>query len=112
MTPSATIIADAEQTRTVMDQAGRSIAVRRLNALDKLRLFKAAGPVLAQNHPWLGMALLAYSVVSIDAVPYPAPFNEQQIEAMISRLGDGGIAAVATALQQAATTDIVASAGN
>lgn len=99
MTPSARLVADAEAAQAVQDAAGRVIAVRRLNALDKLRLFKAAGPILAQNHPWLGMALLACSVTAIDGVPYPIPANEQQIEAMIARLGDGGINAVAAAMQ-------------
>jgi hypothetical protein len=72
--------------------------LRRLTALDKLRLFKAAGAQLAQNQPWLGMALLAASVAAIDDVPVPPPINEGLIEALVSRLGDDGIAAVAEAL--------------
>lgn len=112
MSPSATIIADAAKTKAVVDDSGRSIVVRKLNALDKLRLFKAAGPVLAQNHPWLGMAILACSVTAIDNVPFPAPANEQQIEAMIARLGDAGITAVAAALHNAPSVDVAAVAGN
>jgi hypothetical protein len=44
------------------------------------------------------MAMLAYSVVAIDGVPVPSPTNEQQIESLVSRLGDAGIAAAALAL--------------
>jgi hypothetical protein len=44
------------------------------------------------------MALLAASVAAIDDVPVPPPANEAQIEAMVSRLGDDGIAAIANAL--------------
>ena len=50
------------RTQSVTDSDGRRLTLRRLTALDRLRLFKAAGPVLAQNQPWLGMALLACSV--------------------------------------------------
>ena len=38
--------------------------------------------------PWLGMAMLACSVAAIDDIPVPPPVNEQQIEALVSRLGD------------------------
>lgn len=116
MTPSATIIGAASATRNVTDAEGRRLVLRRLGALDKLRLFKAAGPLLAQNQPWLGMAMLACSVAAVDDVPIPSPVNEQQIEALVSRLGDTGIAAVAAALGgeqgQPARTELVANAGN
>lgn len=96
--PSARLIAAANETLSLVDGEGRTISVRRLGALDKLRLFKAVGPQLAQNAPYLGMAMLAASVSAIDAVPIPWPTNEAQIEAIVSRLGDGGIAAIAAAL--------------
>lgn len=83
---------------SVTDAAGRKLGLRRLSALDKLRLLKAAGPGLAQNEPWLGMAMLAASVAEIDGVPVPLPGNEAQIEAAVGRLGDDGIAAVAAAV--------------
>ncbi len=96
MLPSETIIASsAAAHRSSTDGQGRRIALRRMTVLDKLRLFKAAGPVLSQNGPWLGVALLACSVTAIDDVPVPMPANEQQIEALVARLGDPGIAAAA-----------------
>ncbi|MGH7152575.1 MAG: hypothetical protein ACREF3_01500 [Acetobacteraceae bacterium] len=115
MTPSASIVAAASAAPTVTDSEGRRITLRRLNALDKLRLFKAAGPVLAHNQPWLGMAVLAYSVVAIDDIPVPPPLNEQQIEAMVGRLGDAGINAVAGAFSsepELVPTNVTVSAGN
>ncbi len=114
MTPSATIIAAATAAPTVTDAAGRRITLHRLTALDKLRLFKAAGPLLSQNQHWLGMAALACSVSAIDNVPVPPPATEQQIEAMVARLGDPGIAAIATALspEPGPTPEVVAAAGN
>jgi hypothetical protein len=95
----------------VVDADGRRIALRRLNALDKLRLFEAAGPELSRNDRWLGMAALAASVTAIDDVPIPVPNSKAAIEGVIRRLGDAGIAAVAGAVAaepDAATTRAVA----
>lgn len=98
--PSGRLMADAEAAPVAVDGEGRSIVLRRLTALDKLRLFEAAGAELARNDRWLGMAALAASVTEIDGVPYPAPASKAAIEAMIRRLGDGGVAAVAAALAE------------
>lgn len=111
MSPSVSIIQASSQTDTVVDSQGRRLSIRKLTALDKLRLFKAAGPVLSQNQPWLGMAMLASSIVAIDDVPVPCAVNEQQIEALVSRLGDDGIEAIANSSAFAEAEDLAA-AGN
>ncbi|MDR3532817.1 MAG: hypothetical protein P4L90_19965 [Rhodopila sp.] len=95
MTPSQSIVQEAAKSYTAIDAKGRRLSLRRLTALDTLRLFKAAGPVLAQNEPWLSMAGLAFSVLEIDGVPVPSPATEPQIESLIDRLGDEGLAAIA-----------------
>jgi len=100
-TPSQRLIAAAQAAPDAVDAEGRVLALRRLNALDKLRLFKAAGPVLAHNQPWLGLAILAASVTAIDDVPVPPPSTEAHIEALVARLGDHGLNAIAAALQPA-----------
>ena len=77
MRPSDEILRSANEVVTTTDEMGRALVVRRYLALDTLRLFKAAGPVLAQNEPsWLAIASLACSVQSIDDVPVPMPTNE------------------------------------
>ena len=113
-TPSTRVIHAAQAAPCVTDATGRRLQLRRLTALDKLRLFKAAGPVLAQNQSWLGMAVLAASVSAIDDVPVPAPANEAQIEALVARLGDAGIAAVGAALAEVLpnAAEAAATAGN
>ncbi len=113
-TPSARVIATAQAAPMVTDAKGRRLHLRKLTALDKLRLFKAAGSGLAQNQPWLGMAVLAASVAAIDDVPVPQPANEQQVEALVARLGDAGIAAIGAALVavQPSAAEVVATAGN
>ena len=100
MAPSTTVLNEASQIILVTDQKGRRFSLRRMTALDTLRLFKAAGPVLAQNGPWLSMAGLAFSVSDIDGVPVPALATEAQIESLIDRLGDHGLAAIADALKE------------
>jgi hypothetical protein len=110
--PAARLVAAATAAPEVTDAGGRRLALRRLTALDKLRLFKAAGPLLAQNQPWLGMALLACSVAAIDDVPVPQPADERQIEALVQRLGEAGLAAVATVLDPGAGGVDVAVAKN
>jgi DNA-binding Lrp family transcriptional regulator len=98
--PSAQIVAAAHAPLVVRDAEGRELVLRRMTALDRLRLFKAIGPVLSQNNAYLGMAMLAACVVAIDTVPVPAPVTEGQVEGLVARLGDCGISAVAAALSQ------------
>lgn len=115
MTPSDAVLQDRSTEWSVTDALGRRLSLRTLNALDKLRLFKAAGPELAQNPPWLGMAMLASSVRAIDDIPVPPPTNEQQIEALVGRLGDAGLATISEALDKVADStphEAAASAGN
>src|ERR1700722_6598355 len=100
MTPTATIVTNACQTLEAHDDQGRKIGVRRLNALDRLRLLKAAGPELSQNDAWLNMAALAMSVMEINGTPRATPTSERQIEVAISELGDGGLRAIAEILTE------------
>ncbi len=97
-TPSSRIVSAAAEQIVVHDVEGRALSLRRMGALDRLRLFKAVGPHLAQNTPYLGMAMLAASVAAIDGIPVPPPVTESQVEALVSRLGDAGIAAAAAGL--------------
>ena len=98
-TPTQSYIAAAQATQVVSDAAGRVLTVRRTNTLDRLRLFKALGPALAENERYLGLACLAFAVTAIDGVPMPQPTNEAQLEAAIERIGDDGIAAIAATLR-------------
>ncbi len=98
----------SESPREVTDGRGRRIRLRRVGALEKLRLLKAVGPVLAQNEAYLGVALLAYSAAAIDDVPLPVPTSEAQIEMIVDRLGEAGLAAVAAALKEEDEAETVA----
>src|SRR4051794_22882590 len=100
--PSQRIVADAAQEFEVTDAQGRVLQVRRPGPLDRLRLFKAVGPALASNERYVGYAMLAMCVSAIDGVPQPAPANEGQLEALVSRLGDAGMVAIAEGMANAA----------
>jgi hypothetical protein len=110
-TPTQALLLAADPVLSATDAQGRVLTLRRLGALDKLRLFETAGADLSRNDRWLGMAVLACSITAMDAVPYPVPSSKAAIEAMIQRLGDDGIAAVAAALSTAPVAD-KALAGN
>ena len=107
-TPSARIMAEASGTSDVTDGLGRVLSVRRPGALDRLRLFKALGPGLAQNDRYVGYAMLAMCVGSIDGVPVPQPSNEGQVEGLVQRLGDVGMVAIGQELADAARGNRVA----
>jgi hypothetical protein len=98
ITPTDLVMANANQKFEVIDNLGRKLTIRRINALDRLRLLKAAGPELSHNDAWLNMAALAISVVDINGIPRPTPINERQVESAVSELGDGGLDAIAEAL--------------
>jgi hypothetical protein len=107
--PAQRLVAEAQGVLSVTDEDGRTLAVRRPTALDRLRLLRAVGPVGAQNDRYLGMAMLAACVLSVDGVPLPFPGNEAGVEANVQRLGDSGLAAAARAL---APEDEASPAGN
>lgn len=97
-TPSARIVAAALEPLRVEDAAGRRLTLKRMGALDRLLLFKALGPELSLNTAYLGMALLAASVTEVDGIPVPWPTNETQVETLVQRLGNAGLAAAAGGL--------------
>lgn len=84
----------------VTDANGRKIGVKRLNALEKMRLSKIAGSEGASNPTYFGYVILAASVVSIDGEPEVFPMTARAVEALISQLDDDGLAAVSTAVAE------------
>ena len=101
VSPSQRIVFEAARETDVTDSSGRVLRIRRPGALDRLRLFKAVGPGLASNERYVGYAMLAMCVTSIDGIPQPAPTNEGQLEALVQRLGDAGMVAIGQELANA-----------
>lgn len=94
-TPSESIVKAANQAVIVTDAKGRALGVRKMPLLDRMRMFEAIGPENSKNEAYVGYAALACSVVSIDDEAVARPANKLQLEAVVQRLGDEGIEAVA-----------------
>ncbi len=101
LTPSRRIISEAAREFETVDSTGRVLRVRRPGALDRLRLFKAVGPSLSSNERYVGYAMLAMCITSIDNVPQPSPTTESQLEALVQKLGDPGMIAIGQGLANA-----------
>lgn len=98
--------------RCVTDSSGRSLALRPISMLDRLRLFKALGPELSLNEAYVGIAVLAASVTAIDGVPLPFPAGEAAVEHAVETLGEVGIEAAAQAAEAGDFETVRAQAGN
>jgi hypothetical protein len=97
---------------TVTDKIGRKIQLRRVGVLEQLRLYKALGPELSLNGPYMDLAIIVASVAMIDEIPVPFPANESSVEVLLERLGKDGVAAVDAALPAPSQMDVVTEAGN
>ena len=98
--------------RCVTDKTGRTLSVRELSMLDRLRLFKVLGPYLSLNEAYVGLAALAASVTTIDGVPLPFPNGEAAVENAVERLGEAGLEAAASAADDDDIETVKAQAGN
>ena len=79
---------------TITDSLGRSLEVRKLDALAELDLIEAAGGQNAENARWMMMATFAACVITIDGVPLISPRNRDDIRKHMRRVGSEGIQAV------------------
>jgi hypothetical protein len=95
VSPSEQVIAKAAQEAEVIDALGRIIVLRKPGPLAQFRVVEAVGNDAAKNEVYMGMVLPLIFVVSIDEAIVPPPVTKAQIEALIQRLGEEGIAAVA-----------------
>ena len=98
-TPSQAVVKAATMPQTVTDTQGRTLGVKKLGALDRLKMFEVVGADNAKNEAYLGYAALAFHVTSIDGDPIGRPANRMQLESLVQRLGDDGLEAVGAALQ-------------
>lgn len=97
--PSAEIIKAAASGVTVTDATGRRIQLRKPGPLAQYRLVEAAGQS-AENRTYMSMTLPLIYVAAIDDAPIGAIQNKGHLEALIQRLGDEGIEAVANGIAE------------
>lgn len=104
-TPTGAIVASAKRWVDVFDELGRRLRVRYISGRDRMLLFKALGPELVKNEYYLGYATLAWAVVELDNMSgedprVPPMLKASEIEFMVDRLGDAGLAAVGKAYKE------------
>lgn len=97
-TAAATPAKRADGNIEVTDSRGRIIVVKKLSALDKMRLTRIVGADGSMNQAYMGYAVTAASVVSIDGDPEPFPKSIQAIEAIVAQLDDDGLNVVSNAI--------------
>jgi hypothetical protein len=97
--PSQQIVKAANQTVTVTDALGRQITFRKqMRASRRVLLAKAAGAQNVENKMYMGDAAIAFLVTAINGEAESTPINERQLDALIGRLDDEGLSAVAEKL--------------
>ncbi len=87
-----------ERTATAVDSRGRAIKVRKLSALDRVRLFRALGATDSENKILQTYAATAAAVTELDGAPVPFPSTSLQLDALIGRLDETGLEAAVRAL--------------
>lgn len=90
-TPTESMSVDANKTVTVQDGQGRTIALKKPGIVQYFRMLKMVG-----DYPqrYINMAYPLLFIISIDGDPVGFPNSEAEIDALIVRLGDDGVAAV------------------
>lgn len=96
--PSQEVVAAANTEVTVTDAKGRLIILKRPGVLAQFRLVEVMGDS-AKNAVYMNMILPLIFVASIDGDSV-AKATKAQIEALIQRLDDEGVEAVAEAVQK------------
>jgi hypothetical protein len=92
-TPSASIVKAAAQFASVQDSNGRTLKLRKITPLERMRLFEVVGSENVKNEAYFGYAILAAHVCEIDGDPVPSVTSKAALEAVVQRLGDEGLVA-------------------
>lgn len=96
--PSAEVVAKAQQEFTAVDTAGRTITLKKPGVLAQYRLIELVGGEAAKNEVYMAMILPLIFVTAIDEDAVFMPSSKRELDALIQRLDEHGIAAVANAV--------------
>ena len=92
-TPSELAVKPAQTEFSVIDANGRVIKLKKPGILSQYRLVEALGES-AKNEIYMGMVLPIIYVTAIDDDVIYQPSSKREVEALIQRLDEDGIAAV------------------
>jgi hypothetical protein len=91
--------ADAAQEVEIVDASGRIIKLKTPGVLAHYKLIEALGET-ARNQMYVAMVVPLLYVSAIDNVPVRVPSSKHELEQLIERLGDGGMASVMQGMMQ------------
>lgn len=92
--PSAELVAEAKKETVATDGRGRAIKLAKPNVLAQFRLVQLVGGQNAENSVYMRMVAPLTYVAAIDGVQVPSPTSMLELESLIGRLDEDGIAAV------------------
>lgn len=92
-TPSEQAIARANTEESITDSRGRSIKLKKPGVLAQFRLIEILGDT-AKNEVYMSMVLPLIFVTEIDGDAIFPPTRKSEVEALIQRLDEDGVAAV------------------
>ena len=87
-----------ERNASVISKQGRVIKVKKLSAIDRMRLFRAVGAEDSENRAYMHYSVLAASVTELAGDPISFPTSAIQLQATVARLDEDGLDAVVSAL--------------
>lgn len=99
-TPSQQVVRAANAEHTVHDSTGRAITLKKPGILTQFKLIEMLGPEASANSVYVQMVLPITYVTAIDGEPEPRFTTRMQMEALIQRLDEHGIAAVMVGVNQ------------
>ncbi len=91
-------------SEVIETKAGRRLEVQRLSRRESMRLMRQWGKA-SEVSIWFGQALLAACVRTLDGVPVLMPDNPDKVEALVEKLDDDGLVAVADWLERQSSDD-------
>lgn len=93
-TPTEELIRQATKEEVVTDERGRQITLRKPGVLAQYRIVEAAGAEAAANQTYMQMVTPLIYVAKIDDDAVFLPKSKGEIEALLQRLDEEGLAAV------------------
>ena len=96
--PASRVTIIDSRSASVVDGNGRSIKMKRLSALDRMRLFAAVGSENSANNAFMSYASTAACATEIDGAAVAFPSNRLQLDALVARLDEAGLEAIVEAL--------------
>lgn len=98
-TPSAAVVKNANTEHTVVDSRGRSITLKKPGVLAQFKIVEILGGETASNTVFMGMVFPTLYVSAIDGDPISRPTKRAELDALIQRLDEEGVAAIMTGVQ-------------